>query len=246
MKAIKPTAAQRNAAKKHNNKTFARLLKDNDILLRAQIGRIAKERDLWDDDKEAKLEEVRKQIIEGEAQLSRGGKTADGEPFSKSDAKELALKMMDARSTFLILNSTLQEFDQYTCEAQAENAEFDYLCSVCIVDDDEKPLFKGIGDYRDKSDDPDIEAAAAELAKITTSYDEDWYDKLPEVSFLLKYKFVNGDYQLIDEDGNTVDESGNKVNKEGQLVNEQNELINEFGDRIDEEGNNLDFVEFVD
>jgi hypothetical protein len=246
MKATKPTAENRTQATLQKNKAFARFIRDKDVLLRSEINKAAQERGLWSDEKQKELDKVRDKIIAGEAQLSRGGKTLKGKPFKKSAAKKLALDMMNWRGTFLKLNSTLNEFDQFTVESQAENAEFDSLCSACIVDDDDKPVFADLSDYKSRSSEPEVEEAAAELAKLTTSYDDTWYDKLPEVAFLLKYKFVNENYRLINDDGQLVDEDGKLINKEGQLINEQGELVNDFGELVDEDGKNVGFVEFVD
>jgi hypothetical protein len=246
MKAIRPTAPNLTAAKLEKNKTFARLIRDKDLLLRSEINKAAQHRGLWDDDKQKELESLRDRIVKGEAQLSRGGKTIKGKPFTKKAAKKLALDMMNWRGQFLALNSTLTEFDQYTVESQAENAEFDSLCSVCIVDDEDTQIFTDLNDYRMRSSEEGVEEAAAELAKLTTSYDDSWYDKLPEVAFLLKYKFVNEDYRLIDDSGQLVSDDGKLINKDGQLINEQGEPVNEFGEVVDEEGNIVDFVEFVD
>jgi hypothetical protein len=246
MKAIKPTGDQLTRAKLEKNKAFSKLIRDKDVLLRSEIQKAAKDRGLWDEDKQKELDEIREQIIDGEAQLSRGGKTLDGKPFSRKEAKDLSMKMMELRSGFLRLNSTLSEFDQYTCEAAAEDAEFDYLCSVCILDDEDKAVFKDLADYKLRRDEEEVEKAAAELAKITTNYDPSWYDKLPEVAFLLKYKFINDDYRLINDDGHLVDSEGKLINEDGRFINEQNELVNEHGEKVDEDGKILDFVEFVD
>jgi len=246
MKAIRPTAPNLTAAKLEKNKAFARLIRDKDMLLRSEINRAAQDRGLWDDKKQKELETIREKIVKGEAQLARGGKTLRGKPFTKAAAKKLALDMMNWRGRYLQLNQTLSEFDQYTVESYAENAEFDYLCSVCIVDDDDQPVFESLDDYKLRADEAEIEEAAAELAKLTTSYDDSWYDKLPEVAFLLKYKFVNDEYRLINDDGELVSDDGKLINKEGQLINKQGELVNEFGEVVDEDGNNVGFVDFVD
>jgi hypothetical protein len=47
MKAIKPTAPNLINAKLEKNKTFARLIRDKDILLRSEISKAAQDRGLW-------------------------------------------------------------------------------------------------------------------------------------------------------------------------------------------------------
>jgi len=244
MKAVKPTLKQKTEANLVKSKTFARLLRDKDVLLQSELVKAAEDRGLWDDAKQKKLDEIRTKILDGTAQLQRGGKTLTGEKFTREDAKKLSLEMMDLRAKFLELNSVLDNFQKYTCESQSEQAEFDYLCSVCILNDDDTPVFSDMSDYLNRAGEPEVQAAAAEVSTLLNNYDPGWYDKLPEVAFLLKYKFINEDYQLINEEGKIINESGKLVNKEGQLVNEHGELINEYGEKVDSDGNILDFVEF--
>jgi hypothetical protein len=250
MKVIKPTGKQLTQAKLERNKTFARLIKSKDLLLRDEVSRVAKERGVWSDEKQLELDELRDVIIKGEAQLARGGRTLSGKAFSRTEAKELALEMMKARGDYFKLNMALSQFDQYTCESEADQAEFEYLCSVCILDDEDKLVFTSLDNYRERSDEEEVEKAAKELAKLIRNYDdeydENWYDKLPEVSFLLRYKFVNKEYKLINEAGQLITEDGKIINEEGQLINESGELVNDFGERVDSDGNILDFVEFAD
>lgn len=234
----KPTQKEIVDAKLHKNKVFAQLIRDKDLLLRSEINRVAKERGLWDDASQNELNDIKEKLSKGEAQLSRGGRTLSGEPFTRAQAKQLALDMMDWRGRFLELRSVLHEFDQYTIESQAENEEFDYLCSVCISS------VESIQDYKARAD--ELEEQASELAKLTNNYDDNWYDKLPEIAFLKKYKFIDDKYRLINEDGKLVDNDGKLINEDGRLIDEQGELVNEFGEKVDDQGNVLDFVEFPD
>jgi hypothetical protein len=243
MKAKKPTAQDYVEAKLEKNKAFAAALREK-CLIRSAVEKQAKIQGVWDDDMKKELEEVRSKLAKGEAQLGRGGKTPEGNPFTKQDARTLAIDMMEWRGEFLTLNSVLSGLDQYTCEAKAEDAEFDVLCSRCIVTDTGIRVFDSVEDYRKRANEEEVEKAAGELAQLTSGYDPDWYKKLPEVAFLIKYGFMNDDLQLTDGD-KLVDKEGNFINGKGQRVNDAGELINEFGDVIDEEGKVKDFVEFA-
>tara|TARA_R110000824_G_scaffold143199_10_gene310789 strand:- start:693 stop:1433 length:741 start_codon:yes stop_codon:yes gene_type:complete len=246
MKVVKPTMKQKTRASLEKSKTFARLMREKDVLLRSELKKAAQDRGLWDDKKQEELDAVRKKILDGDAQLKRGGKTLDGKSFSRAQAKKLALDMMDWRSEFLNLNSVLTEFEGFTCETQSEQAEFDYICSVCILNDDDTPRFADINEYRAASDEEEVEVKAGELSALISDYDPNWYNQLPEINFLMKYKFINDEHQLIDEDGQLVNGTGHRVDKDGQLINEQGELVNDYGEKVDKDGNMLEFVEFVD
>lgn len=246
MKVVKPTLRQKTDANLAKSKAFAKLLREKDVLLRSELIKAAQDRGLWDDEKQKELDDVRQKILDGTAQLNRGGRTLEGKEFSRQQAKELAIEMMDLRARFLSLNSVLSEFEKFTCEAQSEEAEYDYICSVCILNDDDTKVFTSLEDFQNRREEPEIQEMVLELDNLVSDYDPNWYNELPEVNFLLKYKFINDEYQLINEDGKRVNEDGKLVNEEGQLVNEQNELINEYGEKVDSEGKLVEFVEFVD
>lgn len=238
-----PTNKQLTEAQIHQAVVFAKALKSG-VQSRAGLNESLKEQGLWSDEKQNRVNEIRKILAESEAQLSRGAKTPDGKILSKDDAKQIATRMRELRNEYFNISSVLTEYDMYTAESQAENGKFELLCCRCILDEEGKPLFNTLDDYEEKKEEPYVIKAASELAKITNDYDKDWYKKLPEIKFLIKYKYMDEDGRLINSEGKWVDEKGRLVNKDYRLVNEQNQLINEYGDLVDDNGSVVDFVEF--
>lgn len=238
-----PNNKQLTEVKMHHAILFANALKQG-VASRATLNECLKAQGLWSDEKQERVNEIRKILSESEAQLSRGAKTPDGKVLTKEDAKQIATRMRELRSEYYAITSILTEHDANTAESISENGQFELLCCKCIVDEEGKPVCKNLDEYSEKKDEPYIVKAATELAKITNEYDKDWYKKLPEIKFLIKYKYMDEDGRLINSDGKYIDEKGRLVNKDYKLVNEQGQLINEYGDLVDDTGSVVDFVEF--
>lgn len=222
---------------------FGTALKEG-VVLRAVLNSYLKTQGLWSDDSQKRVNEIRKELGEGEAQLARGAKTKDGNILTKQDAYKLAMRMRELRTEYFLITSVLTDYDKMTAEGSAENVGFEYLCYKCILNDEGNPLFNSVDEYKEKADEPYVEQAASELAKITNNFDKDWFKKLPEIKFLIKYKFMNEDARLINSEGKFITESGELIDQDYRRVNEDNQLVNEYGDLVDDKGNFLDFVDF--
>lgn len=178
---------------------------------RVQLRDYMREEGIWDDKKEKELDEFDKKIQEGEKQLKRGGLTQDGKPFSKSDARQLAVDMRLWRLEKMYLMADYMRMDEYCLESQAENAKTNYLTSACTFNESGDRVYKDIDDYMSKFDEPYSSQAATYMSFISNGVDPDSFDKNAENDFLIKYKFANEDGRLIDENGNFVDVEGNPI-----------------------------------
>jgi ribosomal protein S16 len=227
----KPTAKQLLDAQIVASNKFKECLKAG-VMLRASIEEELTKQGIWDKDKEAELTEIGKKINNAERKLARGG--VDG--FKKSEARDLALQMKDwrIRQTELVL--LRRQLDDWTCESQAENTEFDYLVSVCSTTEDGRPLFSNLDDYRERAEEQVAFDVAAALAKLRNKVDLSWLDNLPENIFLKTNGFVDDKGRLVRKDGRLVDRDGKLINDIGRFVNEENELVDLNGLRVDEEG----------
>ena len=235
----RPGVAQESKAKVYANKIFATAVK-NGALLRAKLDDYMEEQGLWDETKTEKLKELNKTIIEGVRKIRSGG-------GKLSEAKKTALDVSDARLASFRMLTNRRDLDGYTAEGQSINAEHDYLCYLCILNEDGSQVFKDVDDYREHADEDYVEQASGKLAEFTNGFDPDWEKKFPENEFLMKYKFVNEDLRLIDKSGNFVSRDGKKLNKDGRFIDSNGNFVNEDGEQVDEEGNLVvDFVEFED
>lgn len=225
LKVVEPTKDHLNKAKKIYNEAFHEAIQSK-APLRKFIFNILEQQGLWDEEKQAKLDSLRKEINQGEFSLKKGG-------MSLKKARELAIDVRRKRLELSQLLNAHNELDNITAEGQATNAEFNCLVALCTVyNDSGKPYFSGYEDFMSRADDDvSIEAAKA-LASLIYNFDEDSISKLPENAFLKKYKFVDEKLRLIDD-------KGRLINIHGQLINENNQLINEEGKRIDVNGHPL-------
>ena len=178
---------------------------------RAQLRTYMEEEGVWDEKKEKELKEFDLKIKEGEKQLKRGGVTKDGQPFSKADARKLAVNMRMWRLERMYLMADYMRLDEYCLESQAENAKTNFLTSSCTFNESGDKVYKDIDDYMVKFDEPYSMEAATYMSFISNGVDPDSFDKNAENDFLVEHKFANEDGRLIDEDGNFVDMDGNPV-----------------------------------
>ena len=216
---------------------------DNGAYLRANLDKHMREQGLWDDDKEKELRDLNKNITDGERKLAKG--KASG--LTKNGCRDLAINMKKWRARQVDLLSSRRSLDEFTAEGQAENTRFDYLVSACVFNEDERPTFNGLDDYKDKSTEPYAVLVATTLATMLYNFDDKYEHNLPENKFLRTYKFTDDKNRLINKDGHLVDESGKLINEDGRFIDENGNFIDVNGNRVDKDGNPLEeFVPFDD
>lgn len=215
---------------------------------RERLNQYLVDQKLWDVEKQKRLEELSKQLLEGERQLARGGRTKDGKKFSKEDAKKLAIDMRIWRLEQLLLLAKSRELDRFTLESQAENANFDCLVSECTYYEDGSRVFENMEDYVARAEEEYASKAAIELSNMMYSMDDDYEKRRPENQFLIKYGFARDtDLHLTNEKGQLIDSEGRFVNEDGRLINEDNQFIDVNGNFVDKDGNPVEeFTPFED
>jgi hypothetical protein len=126
----------------------------------------------------------------------------------------------------------------------SDNAKFDYIVSQCTFDEHEQPVYNGIDDYSNRSDDPIAFAAAQALAAMLYSLDKDFEMKLPENKFLAKFDYIDDDLHLVNKQGHKVDTEGRLVNDLGQFIDEEGKRVDIDGNLLDEDGAYIPTTEF--
>ncbi len=227
---LKPTQKQESMAMKSYYRVYnARL--EQGAPLRMQVMDILKTRGLWSEEKEAKVVELQKDVTDKEYTLEAGG-------IKLSVARDVALDLLHTRNTLADLLTSHNELDNITVEAQADNAKFNHLVSLCTIDNKTKePHFKSLDDYENPDNVVVATLAGEQLYSLIYNTDSDFISKLPEHVFLKEYKLVNDDGQLVDKDGQLVNRNGDRLDKEGYLINDKNERISSTGKKLDEKGN---------
>lgn len=224
-----PSLADQREAQKVYNTAFTNAIKSNSVV-RAKMDDVLEEQGLWNKDKQRKYDELQNEISEGEKSLAKGG-------IQLTEAKKIALKMRDLRLELRDLISVRTSLDNHSAEGQADNERFNYLVSACVVyKDNDKPYFKDLADYMDRTDDPVALVGATRLANMLYGLDDNFEKKLPENKFLKKYKFVNENLRFIDKKGRTIDADGRLVDENGRFIDEEGNFVDKEGSRVDAEG----------
>ncbi len=224
-----PTLDDHRVADAVKNKRFATALQDGSIL-RARLNDVLTRQGLWDDQKEMEYKTLKKQILDAEVALKKGG-------IKLSSAKSIALDLVKYRNELRNLISERSQLDSNTVEGQADNDRFNSLVSSCVVyNDSGKPYFANLGDYLNKSSDPVGQIGANELMALLYGVDSNSEEKLPEYEFLKKYKFVDEKLRLINKDGHLVDTDGRLVDENGRYVNAQGAFVDKEGNPVNEAG----------
>ena len=229
-----PTSNELQRGQMEANKVF-RLALESKALFRTRLLEYLTEQGLLNDEMTKKLEDISSIIYEKEQILLRGG-------IRRSDAKSICLSIRDLRVEQAKLLIDQRQYDTYTAESQADNAKFDFLVSVCVLDEEGKPYFKNLDDYKTRATEQASADAASALAELINQYDPDWEKKLPENKFLIQHGFVNEKLQFVNKEGKLVDSEGRLVDDSGRYINSDGEFVNRGGERVDYDGNLL--VEF--
>lgn len=213
------------------------------FLVRSQLPDIRREAGIWTEEHAQKVVDLSKQIESLEVKLYAG-------KMKKSEGRDIAFKLEDLRREQLSLITRMNAMDENTIEAAQENSEFDYLVSVCALDEEGVELFESVDDYKERAaDEPFYYAIAQELQNILYGFKqiEDSVKERPEYKFLSKFGFMNDKLELVDKDGNLVNRLGKRIDKEGYLINELGERVDRDGNKVDTNGNRtVEFGEFTD
>jgi hypothetical protein len=236
-----PSLNDQREAQKVYNQAFSDAVKSG-CIVRARLDDLLKEQGLWDDSKQAKMNNIQQQISDNEKSLAKGG-------ISLKSAKEIAVKIRDLRDDLRDLISVRTNLDNHTAEGQADNARFNYLISACLVysDNKDKKYFKDYADYLTKASEPVAIRAAQVLANMLYGLDNDYEKKLPENKFLIKYKFVDDKLRLVNKEGRLFDSEGRLVDETGRFINDKGEYVDKNGNLVDINGDYVeDFQPFTD
>lgn len=207
----RPKITEIRNANEQRSKTFNEALSRGDML-REQLDSELRKRSLWNDSREDEYQGLRKQILDGEFKLKKGG-------IKLSDAKDIALDMTDSRSKMVGLLSSRTELDSNTCEGKADAVRFNCLFASCLVYEEtgESYFPKGMDDYLLNQDDPVAIAGATEFYYLISNSERP-DEQLPENVFLKQFDFVDKEFKLVDKDGKKTDRKGRHIDEFGNLI----------------------------
>lgn len=223
-----PTIPEMDEANKVYRVAFTKALKEKS-LLRAKLRDFMREQELWDDEKEAELQTLRKNLSQGEKTLAMGG-------IKLSEMKQVCLNMRKWRSELRDLLMVQSDIDKVTAESQAEDTQFEYMVATCTYYVDGEKVWKTVDEYR-RPEIPEIAIRAAmRFASLQHGVDENFEESLPENKLLKKYKFVDEQLRLINKDGKLVDFDERLIDEWGNYIDEEGKRVDIDGNRVDEDG----------
>ena len=241
---IKPSTAAYRDSQVAYNKAFREAL-ESGALLRQKLTDYMEEQGIWDDDKQKAYDQLLDEINVKEGALRKGG-------IPLKEAKEIALSMRQKRAEFRNLIAERTALDTNSVEGQADNARFNALVCLCVVDPSTKtPIFKELDDYDKLAEEPWAVKAASELANMIYEIDPNYDKNLTENKFLSKYDFVNKDLRLVNAEGHLVDIEGRLISEDGRFIDYREDgtqyFVNSDGEEIDEDGDKVvQFSPFLD
>jgi len=200
-------------ANKLKSKIFRESLDAGDML-RDQLDDILRQKGLWNDQRQMEYDTLRREILDREYQLQKGG-------IKLNDAKRLAVEMKEKRNRMVQMLSSRSDLDSQTCEGKSENARFNFLFAHSLVynDDSLTPFYpNGLEDYIVDTENPIAMRGATEFYYLLSNT-ENLDDRLPENKFLKKYKFVDEKYRLVEKGTHRL------VNKDGRYIDEYGNFI---------------------
>ena len=140
----KPTPSQDTQASIIYSKTLKQCMEDN-IMLKYQLNEYLEKIGIWNDEKEKTYREFIKNINEKQDALNKGN-------ISLKQAKKIAIELKILRVQFRNLIAERTAYDSTTAEGIADDAKFNYLVSVCVLDPKtKKPIFKNLEDYNERA-----------------------------------------------------------------------------------------------
>lgn len=234
LKIKKPGKKEISASQIVYNKAWLKALQDG-CVLRAKLNEYMIEQGVWSKKQEDEYKECINGILSREKILAAGNI-----PLKK--ARSIALELRKLR---LERNKILEErtsYDTLTVEGIADNARFDYLVTVCILDPNGNPVFKDLDDYNNRGSEDWVVQAATELASLLYELDPNYENNLVENKFLSRFNFVDSQGRLVNKDGHLIrvmeDQTERLIDKDGNFVaydeNNVQYKVDINGDKIEE------------
>lgn len=213
------------------NKEFRQLV-TNGALLQVEVDQILRDRNLWDDTREAELKGLQKEISDSRTKLTKGG--------SKHDAYILAVKIIKTTEELNKLSQERNAMNSSTAESQAENARFNYFIAHCTFynegDKEGRKYFDSYEKLMENEEDNLSTYAGLHLMELVFQTTE-FRKKLPEYKFLLKYGYCDDELRLKTFDQrHYVDLDGNKIDKDGYFVNDAGQRVDLYGNLVENQG----------
>lgn len=203
------------------------------LLLKSQLDDYLEKIGVWTKEDKISIAAKQVELRSLESLLQKGG-------MKLSEGRNIAVRMRQLRSDIFSLLSKRMQFDSVTIEAQADQYKFMHVLINTVIDKkNDTLLFSSIDEYIKSEHCDYVREIAKNVAMMFFGYEEKDMEKLPENTWLKKYKFVNDKNRLINKNGKLVDTDGRLIDENGRYVNDNGDFVDANGSRVDEFGNLL-------
>jgi hypothetical protein len=119
-----------------------------DIITNAEVEKLLRDRGLWDEDQQKKVNELRSRIGELEESL-------EDTDLSNEQGKAVCEELDKLRLEIMSANAIYQTIADNTCETIATEERNQFLCSECVVDNKTGlRVYKNVDDFKSRMDEP--------------------------------------------------------------------------------------------
>lgn len=229
---VRPSRKDVADARREHVRVLTALLREG-ALLAKEVDNVARQRNLWDDDREKRAREIGEEIrallpvVKGQV-----------EKTTKAAARAAAIRIRVLRMELMDIGEERRSLYRLTAEDKASDAEFHFLLVRCVRTNDNRPVWATVDQMVEDERDELRDKAVQALMRLYYGADSATVQRdLPENQFLLAHGYCDADLTLVDPaTGRRVDVEGRPIDEKGRLVDADGHLVDERGVRINEDG----------
>lgn len=145
LKFTRPSQTVLNKAELAYRTAFSKAFR-RDIITNAEVEKLLRDRGLWNEEQQTKLEDLRNQISSLEEKLKDNG-------LSNEQGAKICEQLDKLRMEVMRVNSVYQNISDNTCETIATEERNQFLCAECIVDNKTgERVYKDVEDFKARRD----------------------------------------------------------------------------------------------
>ena len=186
---------------------IASLIKKNQLIPQSKLADYLKSNELWTNEDEEKVKELRKETDVLMSKLRKGG-------LKLSEGRSLAIQVTEKRRDLLSLLSRLQQYQDATIESVAMKEQMDFMVYCVAYKDDKNKHWSSFEDMKMDRKSDSYNKVYDVVYEMVHGVGADIDKTLPEVIWLKKYGFVDDELRYIDR------KTKARVDKDGNLVDE--------------------------
>lgn len=206
-----PSAVDIEAADSMYASKVATLIRKNGerrLLLRSEVEKYLRENGIWTEVDDEKIQTLKREISRDLNKIRSGNEKL-------SIGRQLSISVLNKRSEIVNLTAKRRIVEDATVESIAEIDRIDYLIFLCTVrKENGVKYWETFQDLKESKLGLDYSKAYSAFYELQYGVNNEFEKRLPEIKWLTKYGFVNGNLQYTDrKTGKLVDVFGKEIVK---------------------------------